>query len=242
MTETTTSTRPTPSWGDLVFGLTLGILINLPAIGASKESYHTEPGKGLPFPHRKLANVSFVAFDTETTGVNPKKDRIVEIGAVKYQDGKIVEEKSWLVNPEGKVPWWAEKVHGISTDMVKDEPVFKKVYPEFLEFIDGSVLIAHNAQFDISFITEELKRSRMKLPPNRVIDSLDLFRKWYPDLESYSLSKVAEHAKIKSDVFHRALADSVYVAKIFNKKAKKLGAEATLGDVYADAGGPLDFD
>jgi DNA polymerase III epsilon subunit family exonuclease len=198
-------------------------------------------GEGLPYPHRKLANVTFVAFDTETTGLNPKRDRIVELAAVKYRDGKIIEEKTWLIDPERRVPRWAETVHGISTAMLKDAPVFKEVYPEFQAFIEGSVLVAHNAPFDIAFVNEEVHRAGLRTPANEVIDSLGLFRTWFPDLKSYTLEKVARHARISRDAFHRALADSMYVARIFNKGARRFDDATRLSTVYADAGGTLKF-
>jgi DNA polymerase III epsilon subunit family exonuclease len=198
-------------------------------------------GAGRPFAHRKLANVTFVAFDTETTGVNPKRDRIVEIAAVKYRNGEVIGEKNWLVNPGRTVPRWAQRVHGISTEMVQDAPSFAKVYPEFLAFVEDAVLVAHNAPFDIAFINEELDRTQLKPPPNAVIDSLGLFRKWFPDLKSHSLQNVADHAEVRQDAFHRALADSMYVALIFSGHVDKLDASTRLGDIYATAGGRLGF-
>lgn len=219
----------------------MGFLMEAPAARSTEATYLNRTGKGLPFPHRKLANVTFVAFDTETTGVNPHRDRIVELAAVKYQDGKIIDERTWLVNPGRPIPSWAQKVHGITTEMVKNEPKFKDIYAEFLEFIGGSVLVAHNAPFDISFINTEVRLAHLESPPNLVIDSLGLFRTWFPNLKSYSLEKVATSVDIPKDIFHRALADSMYVALIFNKGARKLDASAKLKDVYADAGGPLGF-
>jgi len=198
-------------------------------------------GSGLPFPHRKLSNVTFVAFDTETTGLNPRQDRIVELAAVKFRDGEIVDQKTWLINPRRTIPYWAQKVHGISTAMVKDQPTFAELYPEFERFIEGSVLIAHNARFDISFMREEMLRSNLSFPRNQVVDSLELFRSWYPELKTFTLEKLAEHANVDSGGFHRALADSRYIALIFRDGAKRFHGSAKLNDVYAAVGGPLSF-
>ncbi len=206
-----------------------------------RRSFGTPPHADLPFPHRKLANVTFVAFDTETTGVNPGTDRIVEIGAVKYRDGEIVGEKSWLINPGREIPWWAKRVHGISTEMVRDAPLFHEVFAEFESFVQGSVLVAHNAPFDIAFIGRELLRAGMEPPPHLVIDSLALFRTWFPELQSHALSLVAEHTQVTGGTFHRALADSMFVARIFNRHARTLPPGADLGDIYNAAGGVLRF-
>ena len=200
----------------------------------------TESGR-LPPKHMLVSNVTFVVFDTETTGFSPTTDRLVEIGAVKFRDGRVIEEKTWLINPGRPIPYWAKQVHGISDEMVKDSPAFKEIYPEFLKFIDGSVLMAHNARFDISFLSAELKRDGYEMPKNLVIDSLKLFRNWYPQSPSFKLIDVAREAKIQTDVMHRAMADSMYVFLIFDKKLKDLGAGVHLRDIYDQCGGPMKF-
>ncbi len=184
-----------------------------------------------------VSDITFVAFDTETTGINPKKDRIVEVGAVKFRSGIIIEEKSWLINPKRKIPHRVQKVHGITHEMVKDSPSFVDIYPEFKAFIKGSVLLAHNARFDVSFVGEEIKRNKQELPNNDVLDSLRLFRKWFPKSKPHSLSALADYAKIGEDPNHRALADSIAVALIFEKGIKT----KRLSKVYKDAGGALRF-
>lgn len=195
----------------------------------------------LPTAGAKLQNVTFVVFDLETTGFSQANDRIVEIGAVKFRDGKVIEEKSWLVNPGRRIPWMAEHVHGISDETVKDAPSFASVYPEFLDFINGSVLMAHNAKFDVGFIASEIKRAGFPLPPNKAVDSLSLFRNWYPGAKSHSLEEVVRYTELEPGVFHRGLDDSVYVFQIFDKFVKQSGSVHTLGDVYKAAGGPMKF-
>lgn len=188
-----------------------------------------------------VSNVTFVVFDTETTGFSPTTDRIVELGAVKFRNGEVVEEKSWLINPGRKIPYWATKVHGITDEEVKNEPAFADIYPEFLEFISGSVLIAHNAKFDISFVKAEATRAGRELPANKVIDSLALFRKWYPKSSSHSVAAVAKHAAVRTDTLHRAAADSMYVFLIFDKSIKERNEKYKLGDIYDQCGGPMKF-
>lgn len=194
-----------------------------------------------PPPNTRISNVTFVAFDLETTGLSPSNDRIVEIGAVKFKDGKIVAQKSWLVNPGRSIPWLVQQVHGITDDMVKDAPTFAEVYQEFSEFIEGSVLMAHNARFDVSFLAAEIKRAGFPLPSNKVIDTLKLFRRWFPEAPSYSLSDIVEYVAVEPGVFHRALEDSAYLFYIFQEGLRSRPEVAYLKDVYTEAGGPLNW-
>jgi len=232
----------------LAYPLATGALSFLLVAGATALGAHADDQApsaqtiaGSPLARHALADVTFVAFDTETTGLNPKKDRIVELAAVKYRNGQILEQRTWLVNPGRSIPPWAERIHGISTDMVRDEPPFDRVYEEFAEFIDGAVLVAHNARFDIAFIHEELRRKKLPNPMNEVVDSLRLFRTWFPDLPSHSLQAVAEHMQVGGEEYHRALADSMYVVLILDKGLARFERAARLGDIYADSGGALRF-
>ena len=215
------------------------LAVSLGAAPALAEESRT--GNRTPPVNTFVSNVTFVVFDTETTGFSPTTDRIVEVGAVKFRNGEVIEEKSWLINPGRDIPYWATKVHEITDDMVKDKPTFKDIYPEFQKFIAGSVLMAHNAKFDISFVKAEIKRTGCELPPNLVIDSLSLFRKWYPKSTSHSVEAVARAADVKTDTLHRASADSMYVFLIFDKSVKELNDKFKLGDIYDQCGGPLKF-
>jgi len=188
-----------------------------------------------------VSNVTFVVFDTETTGFSPTSDRMVELGVVKFRNGKVIGERSWLINPGRHIPYWATKVHGITDDEVKGSPSFKDVYPEFREFIEGSVLMAHNARFDIAFLSEEARRAGLELPRNLVIDSLSLFRRWFPKSKSHSVADVANYTKVDTTVLHRAVADSMYVFLIFDKGLQSKSPGIKLRDIYDDCGGPLEF-
>ena len=194
-------------------------------------------------PHRNMlvANVTFVAFDTETTGFSPTGDRIIEIGAVKFRNGKILAEKSWLINPGRWIPPWVIDVHGITNEDVKNKPSFKEIYPGFMEFVQGSVLMAHNARFDISFMAEEIRRAELPMLNNLVVDSLPLFRKWFPAARSYTLSEVAHYTEVDTGVLHRALADTVYVVLIFEKGLSKRVDQLRLGELYRESGGAMSF-
>jgi DNA polymerase III epsilon subunit family exonuclease len=208
-----------------------------------------QPGKASPNPSSSrlppknmlVSNVTFVVFDTETTGFSPTTDRIVEVGAVKFRNGRVIDEKSWLINPGRKIPYYAWRVHGISDDMVKEAAPFKTFYPDFQDFIEGSVLMAHNARFDVSFLSAELKRNDQTLPKNLVIDSLSLFRQWFPQSKSFTLADIAVTAQIQTKTLHRALADSMYVFLIFDKGLKEHDSALHLRDIYNQCGGPLQF-
>ena len=196
----------------------------------------------LPPKNTLISNVTFVVFDTETTGFSPKNDRLVELGAVKFRNGKVLEEKTWLINPRRSIPSFVQRVHGITPEMVKDSPTFKEVFPEFNEFIKGCVLIAHNANFDVSFMRAEMARNQIEPPQNLTIDSLKLFRAWYPDLKSYRLGDLADYTKVAGGTFHRAEADSHYVFLIFeNELQKRQQQSLKLSDIYSEAGSPLRF-
>ncbi len=195
----------------------------------------------LPAKNTLLSNVTFVVFDTETTGFSPKNDRMVELGAIKFRNGKVLDSKTWLINPRRSIPFYVQKVHGITPEMVKEAPTFKQVYPEFEDFIKGCVLLAHNAPFDLGFMRAEILRSGHTLPPNLTIDSLRLFRHWYPEQKSYKLGDLAEAMEVTGGTFHRAEADSLYVFLILDKELKKRDAKLKLDDLYSDAGGAMRF-
>jgi DNA polymerase III epsilon subunit-like protein len=133
------------------------------------------PGEGNatpPHPNTHVKNVTFVAFDVETTGLSPYQERVIEIGAVKFRNGEIIEEREWLIKPDRPIHPMAQRTHNISMDELKDSPAFKDIYDEFMAFIDGSVLMAHNARFDVDFIREEMLRNDLPLPDAPVVDSL----------------------------------------------------------------------
>ena len=166
-----------------------------------------------------LSNTTFVAFDTETTGFSPETERIIEIGAVKYRNGEILDSKNWLVNPGIPIP--NAQVHGITDDDVKGQPGFAETYPAFTNFVGDAVLIAHNASFDVRFMAAEIRRNGLEPLPNPTINSLTLFRRWYPDAPSHKLGELARHLDIGVATEHRALDDSKTLLLILNHGLEK---------------------
>ena len=160
---------------------------------------------------------TFVSFDTETTGIWAPANRIVEIGAVKFRpNSDEVEEFEALVNPERPIPVEVQEIHGISNDMVQNADTIGPVLERFVDFIgDDSILIAHNALFDISFVSVEIDRTGINFPENPVLDTVELFRKYYPGLQSYSLLSISQELQVARTQMHRALDDARMVTDIF---------------------------
>lgn len=163
-----------------------------------------------------LGETEFVVFDLETTGAKAPPCRITEIGAYRVRNGKVAEEFHTLVNPETSIPPFITSLTGISQDMVKDSPVFRDVASKFLEFIGDSVLVAHNARFDMGFLNHEIGRVyedyRMWNPS---LCTVQLSRKLLPDIENHKLNTVANYFSIELLNHHRANDDAKATAHIF---------------------------
>ena len=159
----------------------------------------------------------FVAFDTETTGLDPASGRIVEIGAVKFDRRGIIARYNVLINPEMPMPEEAGKVNGITDAMLKDKPVIAAVFPDFFDFIGAGVLVAHNAPFDINYVNAELKR--LEKPPltNKVIDTRIFAKEVLPGLSSYALQDLAVQLGITALEAHRAEDDARVCMELFEK-------------------------
>jgi len=186
---------------------------------------------GEPTADTPLETVTFVVFDTETTGFDPSEDRILEIGAVKFRSNEVVAVTNWIMNPQRDIPYWAYRVHRIGWRMVTNQPPFKTIYPQFADFIKDSVLLAHNARFDVDFIAAELKRAGLKPPPEPVLDSLPLFRHWFPEVGDHTLEGLATYLGLDTGGYHRALADSIYVQRIIAKRAEMPDPPKTYGNL-----------
>ena len=177
-------------------------------------------------------NDSYVVFDLETTGLSPDKNKIIEIGAVKVVDGAITERFSTFVNPEVPIPYNIEQLTSIKDDMVLDAPRIEEILPEFMKFCEGTVMVAHNAEFDTGFIRKNCER--MGLPFDFTIaDTMALARILLPQLNRFKLDTVAKAVGVSLDHHHRAVDDAACTAEIFVKFIEMLherGME-TLDDV-----------
>lgn len=165
----------------------------------------------------------YVVFDLETTGLSCKEDEVVEISAVKVENGQIVDKFTHLVNPGMHIPYMASQVNGITNDMVKDCPGFESVLKDFLEFIGDSILVGHNIQkFDLKFIYRDLEKYFGKTLHNDYVDTLPLAQMYLPDLDSHTLSDLAHHYGIESDGAHRALFDCEMNQQVYEKLGEEI--------------------
>ncbi len=184
----------------------------------------------------------YVVFDIETTGFSAEHDRIIEIGAVRVEEGQITDRFSAFVNPQIPIPFEIEKLTGISDDMVLEEPLVEEVLPRFLEFCRGAVLVAHNADFDMSFIRKNAERQGL-VCDFTVADTVGLARILLPQLNRYKLDTVAKALNISLENHHRAVDDAGCTAEIFlkflemlkNRDVADLDAVNAMGKLDADA-------
>lgn len=157
---------------------------------------------------------SYVVFDIETTGFSSSRNRIIEIGAVKVINGIITDKFSSFVNPDVPIPFEIEQLTGINDNMVLPYPKIDEILPQFLEFCGDSVLVAHNASFDVGFIAYNASRLNLAFDPT-VIDTVALARLLLPKLNRYKLDTVAKALNISLENHHRAVDDAGCTAEIF---------------------------
>ena len=176
----------------------------------------------------ELKKKEFVIFDVETTGLSPAGgDRIVEVAALKIKNLKPAGKFCFLINPQREIPFGAFQVNGISQDMVQDAPVSRDVLPRFLEFIGEGILVAHNIEFDLSFVCYELSLIDRNLCEDAVvIDTLRMARVLLPNLGRYPLWFVAKSLGLDGAQKHRAMADVELTFGIFEKLVKLLGTRS----------------
>ncbi|MCI7795013.1 MAG: PHP domain-containing protein, partial [Lachnospiraceae bacterium] len=164
---------------------------------------------------------TYVVFDIETTGFSPQKNRIIEIGAVKVVNGEITDRFNEFVNPDVPIPFEIEHLTGINDAMVMDAPKIDGILPKFLQFAKDAVLVAHNASFDVSFISHNAKELGIPFDPT-VLDTVTLARILLPNLNRYKLDTVAKALNISLENHHRAVDDAEATAGIFLKFAEML--------------------
>lgn len=165
-------------------------------------------------PARGIAEVPLVVVDVETTGGRPPGDRITEIGAVRLHGGRIEGEWTSLVNPGRPIPWFVERLTGIDGHLVAAAPRFEDVVEDFLEFLGGATLVAHNAHFDWRFLNAELLRARNGALVNARVCTVRLARALLPHVRRRSLDSLAWLFGIQVEGRHRALGDARATARI----------------------------
>ena len=199
------------------------------------EAYLVDDLKGMVTDSQNQdLDADYVVFDLETTGFSPETNRIIEIGAVKVQNGKIVDKFSTFVNPQVPIPFRIEQLTSINDSMVIDAPVIADILPEFMKFCDGCVMVAHNADFDMSFIKKNCQRLDIPCKPT-IVDTVALARVLLPNLNRFKLDTVAKALGVSLENHHRAVDDAGCTAEIFVKFIEMLRERgmSTLDEVNA---------
>lgn len=158
----------------------------------------------------------YVVFDLETTGLKKETDRIIEIGAVKIIDGKLVDTFSTFIDPHISLSEKIVSLTGITDDMLKGQRDVDEVLPEFLEFVGNAVMVAHNAAFDMGFIRKWTSERQIALS-NSVMDTVELARMMFPELKNHKLDTICEHLGVSLENHHRAVDDATATAEAFAK-------------------------
>ena len=194
------------------------------------------------FSKGQSIDTTYCVLDLETTGFSFRTEKITEVGIMKVKNGEVIDEFSCFVNPEKPIPQRVVEVTNITDDMVKDAETIDKVMPKILEFVGDSVLVAHNADFDIGFLKYNANELGLRLD-NTYLDTLRLAKDLFPDYKKYKLGKIAENLGIKVEVAHRALDDVDTTVKVLNvmlNMLKEKGCE-TLDDITKKVAGEADF-
>ncbi len=171
--------------------------------------------------------MEFIAFDVETTGIVPGVDQIVEIGAVRFLDGKPESVFSTLVNPGRSIPAEASRVNGITDEMVSSKPTIDRLLDPFADFCNDGIIVAHNAPFDVQFLTADIKKHSSKAPRGVILDTCAMARKIFPGLPNYKLGTLVHSLKIESGRFHRAEEDASYCGFLFLRMLEKMSIDLT---------------
>ena len=153
-----------------------------------------------------------IVLDTETTGLDYTREKIIEFAAVRLENGKIKDEFQTLINPQQHIRKSSMAIHGISEEMVKDAPTEEEILPAILDFIGDYPIVAHNAIFDYSFLNEASLRVCNKSLSNVRIDTQQMFKEVFPDLEAHGLEALTRRFNVEFTKHHRAMEDTMGLA------------------------------
>jgi DNA polymerase-3 subunit epsilon len=187
------------------------------------EFYHfdlfNQPGQTTKLDNRALGELSYTVFDTETTGLNPTQgDEIIAIGALRLINGTLLYEENFdqLINPNRPLPFESVQIHGIKPEMLHDQPTIDQVLPLFHKFSEDTILVAHNASFDMAMIEKKEEQTGVKFT-NPVLDTLLLSSIVHPFQEDHNLEAIAERLGVRIVGRHTALGDAIAAGEIFLK-------------------------
>lgn len=154
---------------------------------------------------------NYTVIDTETTGLSAQRDHIVEISAIKIRDKHIVDRFTTLVNPEIAIPKKATEIHGITDQMVANQPTIDKVLPAFLDFIEGEILLGHNIPYDLRMINSYLAENI----DHQLVDTMLVARKKLPQLDNHKLITIIKHYNLGESQDHRSMSDCLYTYQVY---------------------------
>ena len=167
----------------------------------------------------------FTALDFETTGLNASSDDIIEVGAVHFLSGNVVDTFEQLISINRALSEEVQKIHSISDDMLQNQPPIESVLPRLLAFIGDSVIVAHNALFDMGFLNAATNKCGIERVRNRVVDTVSLARRAFPGRVSYRLESLANDLALEytHSRAHRGLHDATICMLLFERCVKELG-------------------
>lgn len=182
----------------------------------------------------KLENQKFICLDCETTGLDPKEDRIIEVACVSFSLEKNFERFETLVNPHCEIPETSIAIHHITPKMVAGQPAIEEVLPEVLDFVGSHIIVGHGIGFDIEVISSSCDRAGIKrnLRENKFIDTLRMAR-LYGDSPINSLEHLRKHFNIAAEIAHRAMSDVTVNIEVFKQLMKTYSSLAQLEKVLA---------
>ncbi|MBO8155199.1 MAG: PolC-type DNA polymerase III [Bacillaceae bacterium] len=174
------------------------------------EAYVVDDGVPIAYNEqdRELKDAEYVVFDVETTGLSAVYDTIIELAAVKVKNGEVIDRFESFANPHEPLSETTTELTGITDDMVKDAPEVEEVLEKFYDWMGDSILVAHNASFDMGFLNEGLKKIGKDKASNPVIDTLELARYLFPELKNHRLNTLCKHLNIELVQHHRAIYDA----------------------------------
>jgi DNA polymerase-3 subunit epsilon len=177
---------------------------------------------------QSVYDFSIIAFDTETSGAYPIESEIIELGAVKWQNGKVIDRFQTLLKPSQPLQPDNIKIHGITNEMVADAPLMKTEILKFCEFIEGSVLLAHHAPFDLGFLTLDLEKEGLQFPKN-IHFCTSLLSRALINTTNHKLQTLIKELQLDGGAAHRAYDDANACLQVFMKCLEKLESDTSLG-------------
>jgi DNA polymerase-3 subunit epsilon len=191
--------------------------------------------------NRPWKDFEFVAFDTETSGAYPLDSEIVEFGAVKWKDGREIASYQTLLKPSVPMSEFIISIHGITNEMVKEAPLMSEKIKEIRDFFDGAVLMAHHAPFDLGFLALEFEKNKIQFPPEPVLCTSLLARQMIPESANHKLQTLIKVLGLERGSAHRALDDSRACLGVGLECMRRVGPQATLGEVLKVVGKDLQW-